>query len=239
MSIVIEVKNLTKEYLFFKKDYKKLFWVFTGKGFFSAKKVLKNVNFTVSKGEIVGILGKNGAGKSTLMSIVAGIIYPTSGTVKTTGKVGALINLNAGFNGDSTGRENIYYKANILGITRPEIDEIMDDIMNFADVGEYFDMPIRTYSSGMRARLGFSLATFLNPDVLIIDEVFAVGDKDFKIKSAKKTKEMFSQGKSILFSSHSESLIKEFCSRVIYIKKGKIVFDGDVEEGIALYNSSI
>lgn len=233
----IEIKNLKKYFWLFKKDFSKIFWLITNKGHYSVKKALDDINLTIKKGEIVGIIGKNGAGKSTLMKLIANITFPTSGEIKVNGKVGSFINLSAGFNGNYTGRENIYYKATIMGMKKLEIDNIIDDIIEFADIGDYFDLPLKTYSSGMAARLGFALAIFSDPDILIIDEVFAVGDKDFKQKSFKKTKEMFKSGKSILFSSHAEGQIRQLCSRVIYIDNGKIVFDGDVDEGLRLYNN--
>ena len=235
----IEISNLKKYYYIFDKDYKIIPWLFTKKNYQSIKKAIDDLTLTVKKGEIVGIIGKNGAGKSTLMKIIAGITFQTEGITKVNGKVGSLINLGAGFFPDYTGRENIYYKGKIMGMTDKQIDTILDDIIEFADIGEYFDLPLKTYSSGMAARLGFSLAIYSEPDILIIDEVFAVGDKDFKAKSKAKTQEMFKSGKSILFSSHSDNLIREFCSRVIYLNEGKIVFDGDVQEGLKLYNSTL
>ena len=170
------------------------------------------------------------------MSLVAGITFPTEGEINVYGKIGSLINLAAGFNPQYTGRENIYYKGIIMGMDKSEVDDILDEVIDFADLGEYFDLPLKTYSSGMVARLGFALAVFSDPEILIIDEVFAVGDKDFREKSMKKTKEMFTSGKSILFSSHVDIQIKQFCNRVIYLEDGKIVFDGDVDEGLKMYN---
>jgi len=236
MENAIEIINLKKYYYLFDKEYKKIIWTFTKRGSTGKKKVLDNINITVKKGEIVGVIGKNGTGKSTLMKIVAGITFPTGGEVRVDGTIGSLINLNAGFFPDYTGRKNIYYKASLMGVPKEEIDKSIDKMEEFADIGQYFDMPIKMYSSGMRARVGFALAIFSNPDILIIDEVFAVGDKDFRQKSYKKTKEMFESGKSILFSSHSDDQIRSFCDRVIYIKGGKIVFDGHVEEGLKIYN---
>lgn len=235
----IEVKNLYKKYYLFDKDYKIIKWLFTKKGNKAEKSVLKNVSLTVKKGEMVGVIGRNGAGKSTLMKVIAGITFPTSGNVTVNGRVGSFINLNAGFNPDYTGRKNIYYKGALLGMSTEEIDLIIDKIIDFVELDNYFDMPVRTYSSGMAARLGFALAVFSAPDILIIDEVFAVGDKLFKEKSRAKTIELFNSGKSILFSSHSDSLIRQFCSRVIYINNGEVVFDGDVEEGLCMYNEEI
>lgn len=235
----IEVTNLNKTFYMFSKDYKILQWVITKKGCEKERKVLNNISFCVNAGEIVGLVGVNGAGKSTLMRLVAGITYPTSGEIIVHGRIGSLINLSAGFNMDYTGRKNIYYKGTIMGMSKTEIDEIINDIEEFVDLGEYFDRPLRMYSSGMSARLGFALAVFTKPDILIIDEVLAVGDKVFQKKSKKKVVEMFNQGKSVLFSSHSDDLIRQFCNRVIYLKEGKIVFDGDVEEGLIKYNEDI
>lgn len=239
MEHAIKVTNLTKSFYIFKKEYKILQWIFTKKGYSSIKSALDDISFTVNKGEMVGFIGKNGAGKSTLMKIIAGITFPTSGSVEVEGSIGSLINLSAGFNPDFTGRKNIYYKGLLMGKSEAEIDAIIDDIIDFVELGEYFDLPVRMYSSGMSARLGFALAVFTNPDILIIDEVFSVGDKKFQIKSKAKTTELFNSGKTVLFSSHSDSLIRTFCNRVIYIKDNKIAFDGDVEEGLKMYNEDI
>ena len=233
------MQNLTKQFYCFDKSYKVIPWLVTRKGYSSIKPALDNISMEIEEGEVVGIIGKNGAGKSTLMKILAGITFPTSGTVEVNGTVGSLINLNAGFNPDFTGRRNIYYKGMLLGMPREKLDAVMDDIIEFADIGEYFDMPLRTYSSGMTARLGYALAIFSDPDILITDEVFAVGDKVFREKSRAKTLELFRSGKSVIFSSHSDGLIKAFCNRVIYIKDHKIAYDGDVVEGLNLYNRDI
>lgn len=236
---VIIVDNLYKSFYFFKQDFRILQWIFTKKGFEKKRDVLKGVTFCVKQGEIVGLIGVNGAGKSTLMKLIAGITYPTSGKVKVNGRVGSLINLSAGFNADYTGRKNLYYKGTIMGMSTSEVDAIIDDISDFVELGEYFDRPIRMYSSGMSARLGFALAVFSKPDILIIDEVLAVGDKSFQNKSKEKIKELFLEGKTVIFSSHSEALIRQFCNRVIYLKDGEIVFDGDVEQGLAHYNEDL
>lgn len=235
----IEVNNLSKSFFMFEKDYKILQWVITKKGCQKEKKVLDNISFCVNAGEIVGLVGVNGAGKSTLMRLVAGITYPTSGQIIVRGKIGSLINLSAGFNMDYTGRKNIYYKGTIMGMPKADIDKIIGDIEDFVELGEYFDRPLRMYSSGMSARLGFALAVFTKPDILIIDEILAVGDKIFQKKSKEKVIEMFNQGKSVLFSSHSDDLIRQFCNRVIYLRDGIIVFDGNVEEGLKKYNDDI
>ncbi|MDF9866991.1 ABC-type polysaccharide/polyol phosphate transport system ATPase subunit [Bacilli bacterium PM5-3] len=237
MKNVIELKNVEKTFRYFKKDYMVFYWLFTKKGFTKEFKILKNISFSVKKGEIVGILGKNGAGKSTILKIISGIYFPTSGSVKVDGTIASLIELGAGFNKELTGRENIYFKGTLLGLSKEYIDENIESMLEFADIGEYVDMPLGTYSSGMAARLGFALAVNADPDILIIDEVFAVGDKNFQKKSRAKTEELLRSGKTVLFVSHSESLISEFCDRVLYLKEGDVVFDGDVKRGLAIYHA--
>lgn len=239
MSTKIKIENLTKTFYLFDKDWKILRWIFTGRGYKKTKTVLNDITFSVDEGEVVGLIGVNGAGKSTLMKMIAGITYPTSGNIFADGKIGALINLSAGFNPDYSGRKNIYYKGTIMGMAKTEIDNIIDDIEEFVDLGDYFERPVRMYSSGMSARLGFALAVFCNPDIVIIDEVLAVGDKAFQEKSKAKVKELFRAGKAVIFSSHSDTLIERFCSRVIYIKEGQIAYDGDVMEGLRMYNEDI
>lgn len=239
MDNIIDVKHLNKSYFIFAKDYQILPWLVTKKGVQTEKKVLEDISFQVKPGEVVGLIGVNGAGKSTLMKLVAGITYPTSGEVKVRGKIGSFINLTAGFNPDYSGRKNIYYKGIMMGMTREEIDGVIDDIQEFVELGEYFERPLRMYSAGMAARLGFALAVFIKPEILIVDEVLAVGDKSFQQKSREKILEMFGQGKAVLFSSHSDHLIEEFCTRVLYLKDGKIAFDGEVKEGLRRYNEDV
>lgn len=239
MEKIIEVKDLNKTYYLFDKEYKVLPWLLTGKGCKSQKEALKNISFQVAPGEIVGIIGVNGAGKSTLMKLIAGITYPTSGEVNVHGRIGSLINLSAGFHPDYSGRKNIYYKGTMMGLSQEQIDNIIEDVEEFVELGEYFDRPIRMYSAGMAARLGFALAVFMEPEILIVDEVLAVGDKKFQQKSREKILEMFQNGKAVLFSSHSDQLIEEFCSRVLYLKDGQIVFDGEVKEGLRRYNEDL
>lgn len=239
MEKAIVVKNLSKNFYLFQQDFRILQWLFTKKGYEQERQVLKNISFEVKKSEIVGLIGINGAGKSTLMKLIAGITYPTSGDISVHGRIGSLINLSAGFYPDYTGRKNIYYKGTVMGMSKTDIDGIIDQMIEFVDLGDYFDRPLRMYSSGMAARLGFALAVYSNPEILIIDEVLAVGDKSFQRKSRQKVVDMFREGKSVIFSSHSDELIRQFCSRVIYLKDGRIVFDGEVEEGLQKYNDDI
>ncbi len=237
MEKVIECTNLHKKYFLFDKDYKVIPWLFTKKGCTKEKETLRNVNLTINKGDVIGFVGKNGAGKSTLMKIIAGITMHTDGQLKVNGKVNSLINLGAGFNQKYTGRQNVYYKGLLMGMTKKDIDKIIDDIIDFCELGEYFDLPIYMYSSGMSARLGFALAVFAEHDILIVDEVFAVGDKAFRDKSAKKMAELFKSGKSIIFASHSDSQIRQFCNRAVFIDNSEIVIDGTVDEVLTAYNA--
>ncbi len=234
--VVVECINLEKKYFLFDKDYKVIPWLFTKKGTSEIRTPLSNINLTIKKGEVVGFVGKNGAGKSTLMKIIAGITMHTDGDLTVKGKVNSLINLGAGFNPKYTGRQNIYYKGFLMGMSREEVDEIIDKIIDFCELGAYFDLPIYMYSSGMSARLGFALAIFADHDILIVDEVFSVGDKMFREKSAEKMEELFKSGKSIIFASHSDSQIKKFCNRAIFIDDSHIVVDGTVDEVLNAYN---
>ncbi|MFV0519462.1 MAG: ABC transporter ATP-binding protein, partial [Lachnospirales bacterium] len=233
---VIECVNLEKKYFLFDKDYKIIPWLFTKKGCSKEIIPLTDINLTVNKGDVIGFVGKNGAGKSTLMKIIAGITMHTGGSLSVQGKVNSLINLGAGFNPKYTGRQNIYYKGLLMGMSKEDVDLIIEDIIEFCELGDYFDLPQYMYSSGMSARLGFALAIFAEHDILIVDEVFAVGDKNFQAKSSKKMRELFKSGKSIIFASHSEEQIREFCNRAIFIDESKIVVDGTVDEALAEYN---
>ncbi len=236
VEMVVECVNLEKKYFLFDKDYKVIPWLFTKKGCIEERIPLSNINLTINKGDVIGFIGKNGAGKSTLMKIIAGITSHTDGGIIVKGKVNSLINLGAGFNPKLTGRQNIYYKGLLMGMTEAKIDEIIDDITDFCELGTYFDLPLYMYSSGMSARLGFALAIFAEHDILIVDEVFAVGDKMFREKSAKKMEELFRSGKSIIFASHSDEQIRQFCNRAIFIDESKIVVDGTVDEALNAYN---
>ncbi len=234
--VIVECKNIKKKYFLFKKDFLILPWLITKRGNSAVKEPLKNINLTINRGDVVGLIGKNGAGKSTLMKIISGITEQTSGTVQVNGKVNSLINLSAGFDQKYTGRENIYYKGLLMGMSKKKVKEIINQIEDFCDIGDYFDLPLYMYSSGMRTRLGFSLAIFSEHDLLIIDEIFAVGDKEFRRKSFTKMKELFRSGKSIIFASHDDRHIKEFCNRGVFIDDGEIKVDGTVDRALGAYN---
>lgn len=184
-------------------------------------------------------MGANGSGKSTILKMITGVSTPTKGEIIVNGRINALLELTAGFNQECTGRENIYIKCSILNMTKDEISKIEKDIIDFADIGEYLDQPVKMYSSGMKARLGFAISVNIVPDILIIDEVLSVGDRDFKNKCLKKVKELItSDDITVLFVTHSMGMAKEFCERGIVLKKGKLLFDGDISEAEDYYNNN-
>jgi len=187
---------------------------------------LKNIDLEVKKGEVLGIIGRNGCGKSTLLKVISKVLTPTSGTVHTAGNVVALLELGAGFNPEFSGMENIYFYCSLLGYRKHETDKLVDEILEFADIGEFIHQPIKTYSSGMKARLAFAVSINVNPDILILDEVLAVGDELFKRKCYAKMEQFFQSGKTILFVSHSTSAIKQLCTRAVFLDSGEILIEG-------------
>jgi ABC-type polysaccharide/polyol phosphate transport system ATPase subunit len=191
---------------------------------------LNKVSFRVGKGEIVGIVGRNGSGKSTILKILTGVLTPTSGSVTIDGKVSALLELGAGFNMEYTGMKNIYLNATMMRVSHEEIEKKIPDILAFADIGDYINQPVKTYSSGMFVRLAFAVAINVDPDILIVDEALAVGDTRFQLKCMDKFMEFVNQGKTILFVSHDVNSIKRFCNRAIWMNNGIIVQDGNTDE---------
>lgn len=233
----IEVKNVYKQ---FKVEYdrartlkdKLLFW---NRGKTEYHEVLKDINLNIKKGETVALIGVNGSGKSTLLKMMTKIIYPTSGTITTNGKLTSLLELGAGFHIDFTGRENIYFNASIFGLTRKEIDQRLDDIIEFSELGPAIDNPVRTYSSGMYMRLAFSVAINVDADILLIDEILAVGDQHFQEKCFNKLEELKYSDKTIVIVSHSLDVVKKLCNRAIWIYNGEIRADGNPSEVIEHY----
>lgn len=185
-----------------------------------------DISFTVSKGESIGIIGKNGCGKSTLLKLLSRIIYPDKGTIKINGRVVSLIELGAGFHPDMTGKENIYINASIFGLTKKEIDSKLQDIIEFSGLNNAINNPVRTYSSGMYMRLAFSVAINVNADIILIDEILAVGDINFQKKCLNRLREIEKKGTTIVLVSHSLGQVEEFCNRALWIKDGKIQMDG-------------
>lgn len=202
-------------------------------------KALDDVSFTINKGDRVGILGLNGAGKSTLMKVIAGVFEPTSGKVYKDGVIAPMIELGAGFDNQYTGAENIFLYGAVLGHSRKFMQEKYDGIVEFSELGDFIDVPLKNYSSGMRARLGFSIATMVNPDILILDEVLSVGDARFKKKSEEKLLSMMDEKTTVLFVSHSLEQVKRICNKAMILQKGKLVALGDIEEIAEKYEEMI
>ncbi len=200
---------------------------------------LRDVSFQVHRGETVGIIGRNGSGKSTLLQLIAGTLTPTQGEVHIVGRVSALLELGAGFNPEFSGRENIYMNAAILGMSRDEIEERIDDIIAFADIGDFIDQPVKTYSSGMFVRVAFSTAINVSPDILIVDEALSVGDIAFQQKCLFRIREMQEQGVTILLVTHSNNIVIEYCDRGIFLKNGQVMFDGPSKEAVREYGLDV
>ena len=237
---VIEFKNVSKIYKLFKSDKKRLLALFDKRIKYTEKKAVDDVSFKIKRGESVAIFGKNGAGKSTVLKMITGVAFPTKGKIKIKGRVSALLELTSGFDPEFTGRENIYLKGQILGLKDSEIKEVEKTIVDFAELEEYIDQPVRTYSSGMKARLGFSINVNIKPEILIVDEALSVGDEEFRNKCVKKINEIISKDDvTLLFVTHSTSVASEFCKRGMVMKKGKIVFDGDIKDSIKKYKETI
>ena len=233
----IKVEHMTKK---FKLYYDKPSTLKERLVFWNHKKaedrtVLKDINLEIKKGETVALIGVNGSGKSTLLKLMTKIIYPTTGKIITNGKLTSLLELGAGFHPDFTGRENIYFNASIFGLTKTEIESRINDIIEFSELGEFIDSPVRTYSSGMYMRLAFSVAINVDAEILLIDEILAVGDQHFQDKCFAKLNELKNSDKTIVIVSHSLGSVKQLCDRAIWIHEGKVRLDGKTDEVIKEY----
>ncbi len=240
---------MSEEYKIIVKDVYKTFNVYLDKAntikekllfLFSRNKkekreVLKGINLKIKKGEVVALIGTNGSGKSTLLKLMTKIIYPNKGEIITNGKLTSLLELGAGFHPDFSGRENIYFNASIFGLTKKEIDKRIDQIIEFSELGQYIDNPVRTYSSGMYMRLAFSVAINVDADILLIDEILSVGDEHFQNKCYNKMRDLKDQGKTMVFVTHSMQAVKQLCDRAVWLCDGKIKMDGSTEDVVDEY----
>ena len=228
----IVVSNMTKSFKVFydKPRTLKERIVFWNRKTNEVRTVLKDINLTIKKGETVALIGTNGSGKSTLLKLMTKIIYPTKGEVKTYGKLTSLLELGAGFHPDFTGRENIYFNASIFGLTRKEIDKRLDQIIEFSELEGFIDNPVRTYSSGMYMRLAFSVAINVDAEILLVDEILSVGDQHFQEKCFQKIEQLKEEGKTIVIVTHSMGSILRFCTRAIWLHKGKVKMHANVKE---------
>ena len=233
----IIVNNVSKIfYVFMDKanslKEKMLFWKRNKR---ETREVLKDINLTIKNGEAVALIGVNGSGKSTLLKLMTKIIYPTKGEIVTNGKLTSLLELGAGFHPDFSGRENIYFNASIFGLTKKQIDARLEEIIEFSELRDFIDNPVRTYSSGMFMRLAFAVAINVDADILLVDEILSVGDQHFQEKCLNKMKELKAQGKTMVFVTHSLGSARELCDRAVWLNKGHIQLDGDVNEVIDEY----
>ncbi|MDK0952461.1 ABC transporter ATP-binding protein [Clostridium perfringens] len=227
MSVAIRVKDLTKKYKLYQKRSERLANAFGKEKNIKEFYALKGVSFEISKGECVGIIGHNGAGKSTLLKLLTGVAFPTSGEIEINGRLASMLELGSGFNPELTGIENIYFNGSLNGLTKEEIDGKLKDILEFADIGNFIEQPVKNYSSGMFARLAFAVAINVDPDILIVDEILSVGDVGFQVKCMEKFNEFKKKGKTILYVSHGLGTVKKFCDRAIWLQKGEVIDDGN------------
>ena len=234
---VIQVKNLTKMYKLYDKpsDRLKEALGLTRKKLYKEHYALRDVNFDIQEGECVGIIGTNGSGKSTILKIITGVLTPTQGEVKVDGRISALLELGAGFNMEYSGLENVYLNGTMIGFSKEEIDARLDDILEFADIGDFIHQPVKTYSSGMFVRLAFAVAINIDPEILVVDEALSVGDVFFQAKCYHKFEEFKKQGKTILFVSHDLSSVSKYCDRVILLNKGVKLDEGSPKQMVDLY----
>lgn len=239
---MIEVKNVTMKFKMSDEPINSLKEIFTtairGKLNFNEFLALDDVSFDLEKGKTLGLIGKNGAGKSTTLKLISGILKPTKGTIITRGNIVPMLELGAGFDLELTGRENIYLNGAILGYSKEYLESKYDEIVEFAEIGNFVDMAIRNYSSGMMARLAFSIASVVQPEILIVDEILAVGDAAFQEKSFNRMKELMSGGATVLFVSHDIEKIEEMCDKVIWLEQGKIIDEGDAKTICAKYRKT-
>lgn len=240
---MIEVKNVTMRFRMSDEPINSLKEIFTtavkGRLRFNEFMALNDVSFNLEKGKTLGLIGHNGAGKSTTLKVISGILKPTSGSVVTRGNIVPMLELGAGFDLELTGKENIYLNGAILGYSKEYLESKYEEIVDFAEIREFIDMPIRNYSSGMMARLAFSIASVVQPEILIVDEILAVGDAAFQEKSLSRMKELMSGGATVLFVSHDIEKIEEMCDEVVWLEKGKIVKTGPAKQICEEYKNSL
>ena len=235
--VTIQVDQVSKVYRLYDKPKDRIKEAFSlsGKTYYKEHYALRDVSFDVHRGETVGIIGTNGAGKSTILKIITGVLSPTGGNVAVNGRISALLELGAGFNMEYSGLENVYLNGTMIGFTREEIDRKLDDILSFADIGDFIHQPVKTYSSGMFVRLAFAVAINIDPEILIVDEALSVGDAFFQVKCYHKFEEFKKQGKTILFVSHDLGSVNKYCDRVVLLNKGKKLAEGNPKDMIDLY----
>lgn len=240
--VAVRFDHVTKIYRLYKSDRGRFLGIFNRNNheLVGEVRASDDLSFEVRRGEAVALVGRNGAGKSTALKMVTGVCHPTSGTVEVNGRVSALLELSAGFDQHLTGRENLELRSQIIGMDRDEFKNVVEPaVVEFAELGLYIDQPMKTYSSGMKARLGFALAASIDPDILVVDEALSVGDRNFKRKCIDRMREiMGKEGVTVLFVTHDSSAAQEFCTRGIVLEKGRNVYEGSIDDAIAYYDEN-
>ena len=238
--VVIRFDHVTKEYKLYKSDRARFKALFSKKVPCKINRAVNDLSFEVRKGEGLALIGQNGAGKSTILKMITGVSFPTEGEIYVEGKISALLELSSGFDSEADGYENIRLKCSLMGMTEAETEEVIPDIVEFADIGEYMNQPLRSYSSGMKARLGFAISVNTKPDILIVDEALSVGDKRFRKKCIKRVREIMADSNvTLLFVTHSLETAKEFCQKGVVLEKGTKLFEGGINEAVAFYDERI
>jgi teichoic acid transport system ATP-binding protein len=234
--IAIEFKKVSKRYRLYRSDKHRFLGIFSNRIPFKEVYANQNLSFKIKRGESVAIMGKNGAGKSTMLKMITGVVFPSSGEVIVNGRVSALLELTAGLDADFTGRENVHLRGQIWGLEPDEITTLEARVVDFADIGDYIDQPMRTYSSGMKARVGFAISAHINPEILVVDEALSVGDKAFRKKCNVKIREiMEEEDVTVIFVTHNSFSAEAICDRGLVLKKGKLAFDGTIGDAIEFY----
>lgn len=234
--IAIELKHVSKRYKLYRSDRHRFVGIFSNRIPYKEIYANRDLNLKIRRGESVAILGKNGAGKSTMLKMITGVVFPTSGSLTVNGRVSALLELTAGFDPEFSGRENVRLRGQIWGLEKSEIAKLEAEVVDFADIGDYIDQPMRTYSSGMKARVGFAISAKINPEILVIDEALSVGDRAFREKCDRQIKEiMEKEHVTVLLVTHSAAAAEAVCERGIVMQKGKVAFDGPIGDAIEFY----
>ncbi|HEY5549145.1 MAG TPA: ABC transporter ATP-binding protein [Coriobacteriia bacterium] len=234
--IAIEFKNVSKRYRLYRSDKHRFLGIFSNRIAFKEVYANSHLSFTVKRGESVAIIGSNGAGKSTMLKMITGVVFPTTGQVTVDGRVSAMLELTAGFDPEFTGRENVHLRGQLWGLDKDEVADLERAVVEFADIGDYIDQPMRTYSSGMKARVGFAISASINPEILVVDEALSVGDKNFRQKCNDKIREiMDKEHVTVIFVTHSSGAAEAICDRGLVLERGRLVFDGPIAAAVDYY----
>ena len=234
--IAIEFKNVSKRYRLYRSDKHRFLGIFSNRIAFKEVYANSHLSFTVKRGESVAIIGSNGAGKSTMLKMITGVVFPTTGQVTVDGRVSAMLELTAGFDPEFTGRENVHLRGQLWGLDKDEVADLERAVVEFADIGDYIDQPMRTYSSGMKARVGFAISASINPEILVVDEALSVGDKNFRQKCNDKIREiMDKEHVTVIFVTHSSGAAEAICDRGLVLERGRLAFDGPIADAVDFY----